>query len=1411
MPLLKPVIRNGIIIVGLASTLFFVHTVQAAWNGQPYTPGSTLNPECSPTQVNCTVAPYTLQNITDQGYTTNRPIRVNGVSTTANILPTSNNLYDLGEVSNYWHRLFVKNVSSTNIDALGYVSTTALWVNGSPVTSNVPTLQQVTNQGYFTTRPIGFAGSSSTGDILPTSNSLYSLGSTTKAWQNIYSTGLVTSKISPFLDSSTAIQFKKANGTTNLININTTDTYDGTGIGTGTGIYGAPRIFLGTNTPSGDDSAFLVGRRVEGDSLFSHAFRDESTFHSSTTGAYASFDSIPVVTGSIEYNHLNSFQSRQFYNGTGQLDASLGYTYSLTANGHVLGAYGIRIYNPTGVGTIDNFYGMYIEPIYKPTNSFAIYSAATSSSYLAGKLGVGTISPVSPLSVQGDLTSPTDFQNTNNGQINISSAGNYSGKYQKITFSTPNYAGIGANAAIGVKWTGNGTFMKFGTSNSYAGVNNSALVINPDGNVGIGVDSPSVFKLQVAGNVGPSSTNAYELGGTASYWRRLYATNVSSSRIDALTYVSSTKFYASPGTQATPSFTFHGDTDTGFYLGGSNDVRTIAGNSLVWRNIETANISYVKLLAGSNNVVDLGGWGNAWKNIFASSTAYLADINAGGSVIPSATLTYDLGSSSNYWRKLYVKNVSSTNIDAAGYISTAKLMVNGTEVVTANPNFQQVTDQGATTDKWIRFAGATSSGSINPTITNLYDLGSNTNAWRSIYASSSLAVGSSFFKVDTNGAAIGDGTINNKLSINQLNSNNALLKLLSTASTAGSSYSAAIDFYTNYPGTTDTFNYSKIYTRADCTLWICGRLTFSMRDNNGDLMDGLTLKGSPNEAGKIDVGIGTNNPYLYRLTVAGTVAPSTTNSYDLGSVEHSWRSIYASSTIYIGNSQGTGNIAFATTGHMYANFSGGVDAAFLLKNNKAMSNGALFALVDSTNYYPLLVNEKNDVFMGFPSDTGDGGRLSIIGRAARPDADIRFVSTSTASNNYYTWNVGIDKSDGGKFKISSSTNALGTNDRFVIDGAGRVGIGTSNPSNFKLQIAGNVGPDANLTYDLGSSANRWKDLYVSSTHIGTSTWDLWQANTGFTISRGLENQYITVSNNGNLGIGTTIPDQGRVEVKGDTVCVDTNNDGNASSCIVSESDARLKKNTLEIDGALNKIMQLTGVTYDWKTDDPEVLKHYPLISRFKGHEHTVGLIAQDVQKIFPEALSLETVGDKDVQYYQLDYTKFTPLIIEAIKEQQDQINSLKENQVLFTGSPLGPTQPAIESQAGQAKFLLSQDIIPVIFKLAFNDIPVVTVTPMDKIEGPYWIEKVSATGFEIHLAYAQPKDVIFNWQALYNNNQSFPDYINPPPDYTPTPTIQDPSPTTVTTTDPAPTPTPTTTNVNVPAMTTQDQATSTSN
>jgi hypothetical protein len=78
------------------------------------------------------------------------------------------------------------------------------------------------------------------------------------------------------------MKITKADGATKVGQISASDTFAGY---SGTALTGAPRLVLGTNAPrfvmpngEGDDSAILVTRALTGDSLFSHAVRDESTF-----------------------------------------------------------------------------------------------------------------------------------------------------------------------------------------------------------------------------------------------------------------------------------------------------------------------------------------------------------------------------------------------------------------------------------------------------------------------------------------------------------------------------------------------------------------------------------------------------------------------------------------------------------------------------------------------------------------------------------------------------------------------------------------------------------------------------------------------------------------------------------------------------------------------------------------------------------------------------------------------------------------------------------------------------------------------------------------------------------------------------------------------------------------------------
>ena len=88
------------------------------------------------------------------------------------------------------------------------------------------------------------------------------------------------------------------------------------------------------------------------------------------------------------------------------------------------------------------------------------------------------------------------------------------------------------------------------------------------------------------------------------------------------------------------------------------------------------------------------------------------------------------------------------------------------------------------------------------------------------------------------------------------------------------------------------------------------------------------------------------------------------------------------------------------------------------------------------------------------------------------------------------------------------------------------------------------------------------------------------------------------------------------------------------------SDATLKTDITTLTGSLDRVCQLRGVSYNWV--DPN------------RPNATVGVIAQEVEKVLPEVVHTSQDGLKMVEYGNM-----VGVLIEAIKEQQDQIEALK--------------------------------------------------------------------------------------------------------------------------------------------------------
>jgi len=154
-----------------------------------------------------------------------------------------------------------------------------------------------------------------------------------------------------------------------------------------------------------------------------------------------------------------------------------------------------------------------------------------------------------------------------------------------------------------------------------------------------------------------------------------------------------------------------------------------------------------------------------------------------------------------------------------------------------------------------------------------------------------------------------------------------------------------------------------------------------------------------------------------------------------------------------------------------------------------------------------------------------------------------------------------------------------------------------------ITSAGHLQPYSNNLCGLGTTSYKWADLFLAS---------------GSVIN----------FNSGNVTMTHSA----------DTLSLNAGASMKATS-FVTYSDERMKENINTLDNALDTVSKLRGVSYDWK----------------QGGKSDIGFIAQEVQKVVP---SLVHGSEKDG--YAMDYPSMNAIIVEAMKQQQVQINDLKK-------------------------------------------------------------------------------------------------------------------------------------------------------
>jgi hypothetical protein len=149
-----------------------------------------------------------------------------------------------------------------------------------------------------------------------------------------------------------------------------------------------------------------------------------------------------------------------------------------------------------------------------------------------------------------------------------------------------------------------------------------------------------------------------------------------------------------------------------------------------------------------------------------------------------------------------------------------------------------------------------------------------------------------------------------------------------------------------------------------------------------------------------------------------------------------------------------------------------------------------------------------------------------------------------------------------------------------------------------------------------------------------------------------------INTDGNLKVNLNATINKNLKVNGDTTLnknVKINKKLNLANCGdvakridradgLPSSDLTLKKNITPIASALSKVLQLNGVEFDFISGND---------TGYLG-VHQIGLIAQDVSKVIPEIVAKNNDGTLGLSYQHL-----VALLIEAMKEQQEQINDLK--------------------------------------------------------------------------------------------------------------------------------------------------------
>jgi len=333
----------------------------------------------------------------------------------------------------------------------------------------------------------------------------------------------------------------------------------------------------------------------------------------------------------------------------------------------------------------------------------------------------------------------------------------------------------------------------------------------------------------------------------------------------------------------------------------------------------------------------------------------------------------------------------------------------------------------------------------------------------------------------------------------------------------------------------------------------------------------------------------------------------------------------------------TQHLNFSYNNHSKVSFSGGTGNVGIgtdyplnrLDVEGGMAVGVSFSGNNSAPTNGMII--EGNVGIGTSSPLSE---LTIHGGAGENDAAITFDIDGT------DWHLGVDDTFVSTFRIGTEST-VGSHTLLTIDPDGNIrpqGNLTVNPGILRV---GSV-QDEKLIVKVGGTS--WEDPHFALEASGSNNkWDFTVGGSDRFFIGYNESSKIVFDTDGNVGIGALTPDY-KLEVNGTA----GKPDGGTWS---NSSDIRLKDIIGQYQRGLKAIAGLRPITFYYKEDNPRGL---PI------HEEYIGFIAQEVEELFPEAVSEGEDG-----YLNFNMHSVNVAVINAIQELHAENEALKaENETL---------------------------------------------------------------------------------------------------------------------------------------------------